>query len=174
MKNWSNTNHISKYQTAACLKKKPNITTHCLSSHQAQSRVQESSQKLDLLRLSLDKCLKEKSQEPPEQPDEEVDSSLGPPKSPLNPRPGCLLSTSPSIFSIRPASLTGITKRLCCFLKKHQTEHVFKMCTEMEFFYAMSFQAILKKSVLVRTKATLILKMCSIWIKYNIVSQISA
>ncbi|XP_042278538.1 serine/threonine-protein kinase N2-like isoform X2 [Thunnus maccoyii] len=74
---------------------------------EAQSRVQESSQKLDLLRLSLDKCLKEKSQESQEQPGGEVDSSLGPPKSPQNPRSGCPLSTSPSIFSIRPASLTG-------------------------------------------------------------------
>ncbi|XP_053182228.1 serine/threonine-protein kinase N2-like [Scomber japonicus] len=74
---------------------------------EAQSRVQESSQKLDLLRLSLDKCLKEKSQEPLEEPAGEVESSSGPPKSPQNAGPGCPLSTSPSIFSIRPASLTG-------------------------------------------------------------------
>ncbi|KAM7391077.1 hypothetical protein PAMP_021793 [Pampus punctatissimus] len=74
---------------------------------EAQSRVQESSQKLDLLRLSLDKCLKDKRQEPVEQPAGEIDSSLGSPKSPQNPRTGSPLSTSPSIFSFRPASLTG-------------------------------------------------------------------
>ncbi|XP_040897927.1 serine/threonine-protein kinase N2-like [Toxotes jaculatrix] len=73
---------------------------------EAQSRVQESSQKLDLLRLSLEKCLMEKNQEPPQQPAGEADPSEGPP-SPQNSRPGCPLSTSPSIFSIRPASLTG-------------------------------------------------------------------
>ncbi|XP_031726418.1 serine/threonine-protein kinase N2-like isoform X2 [Anarrhichthys ocellatus] len=69
---------------------------------EAQARVQESSQKLDLLRLSLEKCTKEKNQEP----EEEVDPSEGPP-SPRDSGPGCPLSTSPSIFSIRPASLTG-------------------------------------------------------------------
>ncbi|XP_036954518.1 serine/threonine-protein kinase N2-like [Acanthopagrus latus] len=73
---------------------------------EAQSRVQESSQKLDLLRLSLEKCLKENNQEPLQQPDGGVDHSEGPP-SPESSRPGCPLSTSPSIFSIRPASLTG-------------------------------------------------------------------
>ncbi|XP_075935050.1 serine/threonine-protein kinase N2-like [Anarhichas minor] len=69
---------------------------------EAQARVQESSQKLDLLRLSLEKCTKEKNQEP----EEEVDPSEGPP-SPRDSGPGCPLSTSPSLFSIRPASLTG-------------------------------------------------------------------
>ncbi|KAM9360896.1 serine/threonine-protein kinase N2-like [Symphorus nematophorus] len=73
---------------------------------EAQSRVQESSQKLDLLRLSLEKCLKENNQESLQQPAVEVDPSERP-SSPQNSRPGCLLSTSPSIFSIRPASLTG-------------------------------------------------------------------
>ncbi|XP_068576887.1 serine/threonine-protein kinase N2-like [Cebidichthys violaceus] len=68
---------------------------------EAQSRVQESSQKLDLLRLSLEKCTTKK-----EEPEEEVDPSEGPP-SPRDAGPGCPLSTSPSIFSIRPASLTG-------------------------------------------------------------------
>ncbi|XP_030579428.1 serine/threonine-protein kinase N2-like isoform X2 [Archocentrus centrarchus] len=68
---------------------------------EAQSRVQESSQKLGLLQLSLKKCLKEKNQEPLQQP-----AQGGPPSS-QNPRPGCALSTSPSIFSIRPASLNG-------------------------------------------------------------------
>ncbi|XP_054466100.1 serine/threonine-protein kinase N2-like [Anoplopoma fimbria] len=66
---------------------------------EAQSRVQESSQKLDLLRLSLEKCTQEKNQEP-------EDPSEGPP-SPPESGPGCPLSASPSIFSIRPASLTG-------------------------------------------------------------------
>ncbi|XP_019127942.1 serine/threonine-protein kinase N2 isoform X2 [Larimichthys crocea] len=73
---------------------------------EAQSRVQESSQKLDLLRLSLEKCLKENNQELIQQPVGEVDPSEGP-KSLHSSRPGCPLSTSPSIFSIRPASLTG-------------------------------------------------------------------
>nr|XP_020450764.1 serine/threonine-protein kinase N2-like [Monopterus albus] len=74
---------------------------------EAQSRVQESSQKLDLLRLSLEKCLKEKNQEPLLQPAGGVGPSWGPP-SPQSSRPGCpLLSTSPSISSVRPASLTG-------------------------------------------------------------------
>ncbi|KAK5932018.1 hypothetical protein CgunFtcFv8_003757 [Champsocephalus gunnari] len=69
---------------------------------EAQTRVQESSQKLDLLRLSLDKCKKENNQEP---------AGGGVPSegtlSPKNSRPGCPLSTSPSIFSFRPAFLTG-------------------------------------------------------------------
>ncbi|XP_070690458.1 serine/threonine-protein kinase N2-like isoform X2 [Pempheris klunzingeri] len=73
---------------------------------EAQSRVQESSQKLGLLRLSLEKCLKEKKQEPLQQPAGGVDPLEGPP-FPQNSRPGCHLSSSPPIFSIRPASLTG-------------------------------------------------------------------
>ncbi|XP_060894989.1 serine/threonine-protein kinase N2-like isoform X1 [Labrus mixtus] len=73
---------------------------------EAQSRVQESSQKLDLLRLSLEKCLKEKSQESLQPPTGGADPSNTPP-SPQNSRPVCPLSPSPSIFSIRPASLTG-------------------------------------------------------------------
>ncbi|XP_071339926.1 serine/threonine-protein kinase N2-like isoform X3 [Trachinotus anak] len=73
---------------------------------EAQSRVQESSQKLDLLRLSLENCLKEKNREPLQQPAGGVDTSGGT-LSTQNSTPGCPLSTSPSIFSIRPASLTG-------------------------------------------------------------------
>ncbi|KAM4576051.1 serine/threonine-protein kinase N2-like isoform 2-T4 [Odontesthes bonariensis] len=73
---------------------------------EAQSRVQESSQKLDILRLSLEKCLKEKPFEALQQPEEGVDPSGGP-QSPLNPTHECPLSSSPSIFSIRPASLNG-------------------------------------------------------------------
>ncbi|XP_026178367.1 serine/threonine-protein kinase N2-like isoform X2 [Mastacembelus armatus] len=74
---------------------------------EARSRVQESSQKLDLLRQSLEKCLKEKNREPAQQPGGGVTPSEGPP-SPQSSRPRCpLLSRSPSIFSIRPASLTG-------------------------------------------------------------------
>lgn len=87
--------------------KRPNITTKCLSSRQAQLRVQESSQKLDLLRLSLEKCLKETNQEPLQQPAGGAGLSEEPP-SPDSSRPGRPVSTSPSIFSIRPASLTGI------------------------------------------------------------------
>ncbi|XP_024864237.1 serine/threonine-protein kinase N2 [Kryptolebias marmoratus] len=72
---------------------------------EAQFRVQESSQKLDLLRLSLEKCLKEKRQESAEG----IETSGEPPSppSPLSFKPGRPLSTSPSTFSIRPASLTG-------------------------------------------------------------------
>ncbi|XP_028269225.1 serine/threonine-protein kinase N2-like isoform X2 [Parambassis ranga] len=55
---------------------------------EAQVRVQECSQKLDLLSLSLEKSLEEKNQEPSD-------------------GPGCPLSTSSSFFSIKPASLTG-------------------------------------------------------------------
>ncbi|XP_069580276.1 serine/threonine-protein kinase N2-like isoform X1 [Brachyistius frenatus] len=76
---------------------------------EAQSRVQESSQKLDLLRLSLERCPKETQSEPLQPPGTELDPSEGP-TSPQNPGPGCPgcpLSSSPSIFSIRPASLTG-------------------------------------------------------------------
>ncbi|XP_041854830.1 serine/threonine-protein kinase N2-like isoform X2 [Melanotaenia boesemani] len=73
---------------------------------EAQSRVQEYSQKLDLLHLSLEKRLKEKHQKPLQQPAKGLDLSGGPP-SPLNPIRGCPLSSSPSILSIKPASLTG-------------------------------------------------------------------
>ncbi|XP_031161899.1 serine/threonine-protein kinase N2-like [Sander lucioperca] len=73
---------------------------------EAQLRVQESSQKLDLLQLSLEKCMKEKNQKPLQEPAGGVDPSEGPP-SPQDSRPECPLSTSPSIFSIKPASLTG-------------------------------------------------------------------
>ncbi|XP_059193544.1 serine/threonine-protein kinase N2-like [Centropristis striata] len=74
---------------------------------EAQSRVQESSQKLDLLRLSLENCMKEKSQEPQQEPAAGGDPAEGPPSPQPDSRPECPLSTSPSIFSIRPASLTG-------------------------------------------------------------------
>ncbi|KAF3695362.1 Serine/threonine-protein kinase N2 [Channa argus] len=74
---------------------------------EAQFRVQESSQKLDLLRLSLEKCLKEKKQELSQQPAEGVDSSEGPPST-QNSTPKCpMLSSSPSNVSMRPASVTG-------------------------------------------------------------------
>ncbi|XP_074527397.1 serine/threonine-protein kinase N2-like isoform X2 [Halichoeres trimaculatus] len=91
---------------------------------EAQSRVQESSQKLDLLRLSLEKCLKEKSQEPLQVPAGGADASSRPP-SPQNPTPVCRLSSSPSIFSIRPASLTGkLEVRLlgCADLSEPETD----------------------------------------------------
>ncbi|XP_029017132.3 serine/threonine-protein kinase N2-like isoform X2 [Betta splendens] len=68
---------------------------------EAQSRVQESSQKLDLLRLSLEKCLKEKKQECLQPPSE---ATLCP-HSPPSERP--VSASSASVFSIRPASLTG-------------------------------------------------------------------
>ncbi|XP_053726673.1 serine/threonine-protein kinase N2-like isoform X1 [Synchiropus splendidus] len=59
---------------------------------EAQTRVQESTQKLDLLRRSLETCQRE---EPG--PDDVTDGSIG--TAPL--------SSSHSTFSIRPASLTG-------------------------------------------------------------------
>ncbi|KAA8592445.1 hypothetical protein FQN60_017900 [Etheostoma spectabile] len=73
---------------------------------EAQLRVQESSQKLHLLQLSLEKCMKEKNQKPPQEPAGEFEPSEGPP-SPQDSRPECPLSNSPSIFSIKPAFLTG-------------------------------------------------------------------
>ncbi|KAL6114906.1 uncharacterized protein ACO6RY_05572 [Pungitius sinensis] len=55
---------------------------------EARSRVHESSQKLDLLRLSLERRTEEKTQEPEE-------------------GPGCPLSSSTSTGSLKPAYLTG-------------------------------------------------------------------
>ncbi|XP_034027097.1 serine/threonine-protein kinase N2-like isoform X2 [Thalassophryne amazonica] len=66
---------------------------------EAQSQVQELSQKLDLLRVSLEKCLKEKTQEPGTPPAGVSDL----PERPLSPQ-NC---TSLSSFSTKPASLTG-------------------------------------------------------------------
>ncbi|KAM3868401.1 serine/threonine-protein kinase N2-like [Diretmus argenteus] len=74
---------------------------------EAQSRVQESSQKLDLLRLSLEKRLKGKTEDHPRHPVGDDDQSTGSPP-PEKPKQGCLQSSlSPSVFSIKPASLTG-------------------------------------------------------------------
>uniref|UniRef100_A0A674P7C7 protein kinase C n=1 Tax=Takifugu rubripes TaxID=31033 RepID=A0A674P7C7_TAKRU len=77
-----------------------------LSSHQAQLRVHECSQKLELLRLSLERCLKENSQESLQPPAGRTDGSEEPP-SPHSSTSRCPLSTSPSLLSIRPASLTA-------------------------------------------------------------------
>lgn len=68
--------------------------------------MQESSQKLHLLRQSLEKCLKENNQEDPQPPAGRTDGSEDPP-SPRSSTPRCPPSTSPSLLSIRPASLTG-------------------------------------------------------------------
>ncbi|XP_020562014.1 serine/threonine-protein kinase N2 isoform X2 [Oryzias latipes] len=73
---------------------------------EAQSRVQESSQKLDLLRLSLENWLKKKQQASVQQPEEEIQPSQELP-SPPSSRPGRPLPTSSSTISIRPATLTG-------------------------------------------------------------------
>ncbi|KAK2838094.1 hypothetical protein Q5P01_015306 [Channa striata] len=74
---------------------------------EAQFRVQESSQKLDLLRLSLEKSLMGNKQELSQQPAEGVDSSEGPPST-QSCTPKCpTLPSSPSNFCIRPASVTG-------------------------------------------------------------------
>lgn len=74
---------------------------------QAQLRVHECSQKLELLRLSLERCLKESSQESLQPPAGRTDGSEEPP-SPHSSTSRCPLSTSPSLLSIRPASLTGV------------------------------------------------------------------
>lgn len=66
---------------------------------EAESRLHESSQKLDLLHLSLEKYLKESSHN-------SLNTTRD--KSPeKQTKPEGFLSTSPSIFSIKPASLTG-------------------------------------------------------------------
>uniref|UniRef100_A0A3Q3XAL8 Protein kinase domain-containing protein n=1 Tax=Mola mola TaxID=94237 RepID=A0A3Q3XAL8_MOLML len=96
---WMNTNHSPKYQTA-------------------QLRVQESAQKLDLLRHSLEKCLKENNQEPQQQPAGGVHLSEGP-QSPHSSRPGCPVSPTLSVFSIRPAFLTGLYYYRICFSKRN-------------------------------------------------------
>ncbi|XP_029960802.1 serine/threonine-protein kinase N2-like [Salarias fasciatus] len=66
---------------------------------EAQCREQESSQRLDLLRRSLEKCLEEKKQDPA--------AETAPAGGPRSPRPAGPLFASPSRLSIRPASLTG-------------------------------------------------------------------
>lgn len=63
------------------------VETRCLCCVQAQARVLESSQKLDLLRLALEKRLKDKKREP----GDGVDASEGP------------------VVAIRPASVTGMS-----------------------------------------------------------------
>ncbi|KAM4578309.1 serine/threonine-protein kinase N2-like isoform 2-T2 [Fundulus diaphanus] len=73
---------------------------------EAQFRVQESSQKLELLRLSLEKWLQEKNCEGPRLPAEGIDAPEGTLSS-KDPKPACPLPSSPSVFSMRPASLTG-------------------------------------------------------------------
>ncbi|XP_076007171.1 serine/threonine-protein kinase N2-like [Genypterus blacodes] len=73
---------------------------------EAQSRVEESTQKLDLLQLSLEKSLKEKGLKSTWQSAGGIDPSAGTP-FPQNPSLHCPLPTSPSIYSIKPASLTG-------------------------------------------------------------------
>lgn len=75
--------------------------------HQAQLRVQDSSQKLHLLRQSLEKCLIETNRENLQPPAGRTDGSEEP-ASPHSSTPSCPLSTSPSLLSIRPASLTGV------------------------------------------------------------------
>ncbi|XP_051806523.1 serine/threonine-protein kinase N2-like [Acanthochromis polyacanthus] len=74
--------------------------------NEAQSRLQDSSQKLHLLQLSLEKCLEEKNQENLEVPPGDEETSEGQPDL-QNPRTRGSMSTSASIYSIRPASLTG-------------------------------------------------------------------
>ncbi|KAM4745035.1 serine/threonine-protein kinase N2-like [Anableps anableps] len=68
---------------------------------EARFRVQESSQKLELLRLALEKCLQEKNHEAPRLPVKGID----PPERTASAKGS--LATSPSIFFVRPASLTG-------------------------------------------------------------------
>lgn len=84
-----------------------NKNTSFFFPRQAQLRVHESSQKLQLLRHSLEKCLQENNQRPSLQPAGPTDVS-GDLPSPGGFGPGRpWLSDSPSFPSLRPASLTG-------------------------------------------------------------------
>uniref|UniRef100_H3DH38 protein kinase C n=1 Tax=Tetraodon nigroviridis TaxID=99883 RepID=H3DH38_TETNG len=73
---------------------------------EARLRAQESSQKLHLLRQSLERRLRENNPENLQPPAGRTDGSEEPP-SPHSSTPRCPLSTSPSLLSLRPASLTG-------------------------------------------------------------------
>ncbi|XP_054895488.1 serine/threonine-protein kinase N2-like [Poeciliopsis prolifica] len=91
---------------------------------EARVRVQESSQKLELLRLSLEKWLQEQNHDSPRLPAEAIDHPEGT-ASPEERRSSRQLSTSPTVFPVRPASLTGKLKlRLlgCEDLLKPQSE----------------------------------------------------
>ncbi|XP_043967481.1 serine/threonine-protein kinase N2-like [Gambusia affinis] len=91
---------------------------------EARVRVQESSQKLELLQLSLEKCLQEQNHDSPRPPAEAIDPLEGTP-SPEDRRSLRPLPTSSSIFPVRPASLTGkLELRLlgCEDLLKPQSE----------------------------------------------------
>lgn len=78
--------------------------------HQAQSRVLESSQKMDLLRVSLERRLKEMSQEHLQEPVIKEDLSMGssPCEGQKQNRLLSFLSTPSSTSFIKPACLTGI------------------------------------------------------------------
>lgn len=78
-----------------------------VSSHQARLRAQECSQKLHLLRQSLEKRLQENNREDRQPPAGGTDGSEEPP-SPRSSTPRCPLPASPSLLSLRPASLTGV------------------------------------------------------------------
>lgn len=82
----------------------------CVS--QAQARMQESSQKVDLLRLSLERCLAELPQDHPSRSALQEGLSAAASPSYGTPKKQCsaaLSSCTTSFF--RPASLTGL---LCC------------------------------------------------------------
>ncbi|KAM4615816.1 serine/threonine-protein kinase N2-like [Polymixia lowei] len=81
------------------------------ASAEAQSRVQDSSRKLDLLRLSLERCLQERSGDLVRRPVPGGERSTPSPPPPEHPKQGWLLSSlsnPPPAVSVKPASLTGI------------------------------------------------------------------
>lgn len=89
--------------TTTTTKKSPSF----FPRRQAQLRVHESSQKLQLLRHSLEKCLQENNQRPALQPAGPTAVS-GELQSPSGSSRGRLwMSNSPSFPSLRPASLAG-------------------------------------------------------------------
>lgn len=93
-------------------------TKKTLSSRQAQLRVRESSQKLQLLRHSLEKCLQENNQRPALQPAGPTEVSEDPPSPGGSSRGRPWMSSSASFLSLRPASLTGIIAHHHVFLSQ--------------------------------------------------------
>lgn len=91
-----------------------NNKTPFFSPRQAQLRVHESSQKLQLLRHSLEECLQGNNQRTLLQPagPTNVSGDLQSPEGSSRARPW--MSNSPSFPSLRPASLTGIAAHPSC------------------------------------------------------------
>lgn len=77
----------------------------CVS--QAQARMQESAQKVDLLRLSLERCVAELPRDHPSRWGLQEEPSVAASPSPQKPC-GSLSSSSGTSSFFRPASLTGL------------------------------------------------------------------